>query len=303
MALIFDIKRYAIHDGPGIRTTLFLKGCPLRCVWCHNPESWSSQRQRIYKRQRCIGCHSCVDACPQGALQLTPDGIVPTASPCVACGRCADECPTTALEMCGRDYTLPQLMAEVEKERGIMEQSHGGVTLSGGEPLLHFADTLRILQELGRRGLHRCLDTTLHHSTAEVLTAAQHCELLLIDLKCMDDRKHHRYTGVGNQLILHNLQAISEARHDFLIRIPLICEVNADPDNIEATARFLAELPHWPSRHVDLLPYHDTGRGKHERLWSRYNPDNLLLSTPSAAEQQRIIDQFADHGISANIGG
>lgn len=303
MPIIFDIKRYAIHDGPGIRTTLFMKGCPLRCVWCHNPESWTSPRQRIYKRQRCIGCQSCVEACPQHALQLTKDGIVPTGQPCLACGRCASECPTTALEMCGRECSVAQLMDEVEKERGIMEQSHGGVTLSGGEPLLHPADTLALLRELGSRGFHRCLDTTLYAPTADVLSAARETDLLLVDLKCMDDRKHRLYTGVSNQPILQNLQAVAAEGHDFLIRIPLINEVNADEANIEATAQFLDALPQWPSRHVDLLPYHDTGRGKHERLWSHYNPRDLALSTPTPEAQQRAIRQLAHYGIEAGIGG
>lgn len=303
MPLIFDIKRYAIHDGPGVRTTLFMKGCPLRCLWCHNPESWTSQRQRIYKRQRCIGCQSCVEACPQHALQLTPGGIVPTGESCTACGRCADECPTTALEMCGRHYTVAQLMDEVERERGIMEQSHGGVTLSGGEPLLHPADTLELLSELGRRGFHRCVDTTLYCADHIALSAARACELLLVDLKCMDEARHRRYTGVSNAPILRNLRAVAAEGHDFLIRIPLIVEVNAGLPNLEATAQFLDSLPQWKSRHVDLLPYHDTGRGKHERLWSRYNPDGLPLSTPTAEAQQEAVSLFARYGIEAGIGG
>ena len=116
MALIFDIKRYAIHDGPGIRTTLFMKGCPLRCVWCHNPEGWTSQRQRLYKRSKCIGCRSCVEACPQHALEMTAEGIRPTANECLLCGKCAEECPTMALEMCGKEWSLDALMNEVEKE-------------------------------------------------------------------------------------------------------------------------------------------------------------------------------------------
>ena len=223
--LIFDIKRYAINDGPGIRTTIFMKGCPLRCVWCHNPEGWSPQPQVLYKRSKCIGCHTCEQ-----------EGFV------------VDDCPTKAREVCGREYTMDELMAEVEKERVIMEDSGGGVTICGGEPLMHPEGTLEILRELGRRGFHRTVDTTLYAQPDVVKAVAQECELLLIDLKLMDSEKHRLYTGVGNELILQNIRLIAEVGHDFRIRIPLIDGVNADNENMEATARFLYSLHSSPSQ-------------------------------------------------------
>ena len=228
MALIFDIKRYAINDGPGIRTTIFLKGCPLRCVWCHNPESWSPQPQKLYKKTKCIGCRSCVEVCPQQALELTPEGIRPTQNACILCGKCTEECPTTALEMCGKEWSMEALMAEIEKERPIMEDSGGGVTLCGGEPLMHPAFTLEILHELGQRGFHRTVDTTLYASQDTVAKVAAACELFLVDLKLMDSEKHRQYTGVPNEVILQNIRYLAEAGKDFFIRIPLIEGVNAD---------------------------------------------------------------------------
>ena len=302
MNLLFDIKRYALHDGPGIRTTLFLKGCPLRCVWCHNPESWSPGKQRLYKAVKCIGCSSCVEACPEGALQLTPEGIRPTGRPCILCGACADACPALAMEICGREWPLDELMAEVEKERGVMTDSGGGVTLSGGEPLMQPYYALELLEELGRRGFHRAVDTTLFAAPDVVRSVAAACDLFLVDLKVMDSERHRRYTGVPNELILDNLRLISSLGKHFWIRIPLISEVNASEENIAATADFLAGLDCRPEE-VDLLPYHDIGKGKHERMGTVYNPDGLSLSTPSKEDQARCVRQLEAAGLKVKIGG
>lgn len=302
MALIFDIKRYAINDGPGIRTTIFLKGCPLRCVWCHNPEGWTAQPQKLYKKTKCIGCRSCVEICPQQALELTPDGIRPTANPCILCGKCTEECPTTALEMCGKAWPMEALMAEIEKERAIMEDSGGGVTLCGGEPLMHPDYTLAILQELGRRGFHRTVDTTLYASQETVKKVAEACELFLVDLKLMDTAKHRLYTGVPNEAILQNIRYIAEAGKDFFIRIPLIEGVNADDGNMEATAAFLDTLP-WQRRTVNLLPYHDVGKDKHRRMWSRYNTQGFQMAEPSEETLEHCKTLLETHGLHVIIGG
>ena len=302
MALLFDLKRYALHDGPGIRTTLFLKGCPLRCVWCHNPESWSSGKQRLYKQAKCIGCASCVEACPEGALVLTPEGIRPTGRPCRTCGACADACPALAMEICGREWPMDELMAEIEKERGVMEDSGGGVTLSGGEPLLHPSYTLELLEELGRRGFHRAVDTTLFAAPETVQAVAAACELFLVDLKSMDSAVHRRYTGVPNERILENLRMVASLGHPYRIRIPLIAQVNASEENIAATATFLRSLDRQPDS-VDLLPYHDIGKGKHERLGTVYNPEALSLSAPSKEDQARCVDQLEAAGLTVRIGG
>ena len=302
MALIFDIKRYALHDGPGIRTTLFLKGCPLRCAWCHNPESWSPKPQKLYKKSKCIGCGSCVAACSHDAIELSPDGIVPTENRCVLCGQCTDACPAAALEMSGRAWPMDELMAEVEKERGVMADSGGGVTLCGGEPLMDPDYALELLRELGRRGFHRAVDTSLFVSPELIPEVVRECELFLVDLKTMDSEVHRKYTGVPNDLILSNIRLLSGLGARYFIRIPLIREVNADHDNLEATARSLTSLP-TPPEEVDLLPYHDIGKGKHERMWSVYNPLGYAFSAPTQKEQEAAAELFRAHGLKVQIGG
>ena len=203
---------------------------------------------------------------------------------------------------------MDELMGEVEKERDIMQDSGGGVTICGGEPLMHPDGTLAILRELGRRGFHRTVDTTLYAHSDVVKAVARECELMLVDLKLMDTGKHRRYTGVGNELILQNIRLIAEAGHPFQIRIPLIEGINADEQNIEQTARFLNTLP--PpygggagGGAINLLPYHDVGKDKHLRMGSRYNPQGYPMSTPTEESQQRCRQQLEAYGLHVVIGG
>jgi pyruvate formate lyase activating enzyme len=298
--LIFDIKRYAINDGPGIRLTIFFKGCPLNCRWCHNPESISPQAQKMFAAGKCIGCGECVRVCPLQACELTTEGIGTDRERCNICGNCASVCPTLATEVSGRTQSVDELMQVITKERPFFDQSGGGVTFSGGEPLLYPEFLRDILDACGRQRLHRCIDTSGLAKIDILLDIAQRTELFLYDLKLMDCEKHKRWTGVGNELILHNLQILAATGAEICIRIPLITGVNADAANLVSTAKFIAGLP-GVKKSVNLLPFHNIAQGKDQKLGHKRNL--TLLSEPTPTEQQQAIEIFSNHGLNAEVGG
>jgi pyruvate formate lyase activating enzyme len=298
--LIFDIKRYSINDGPGIRVTIFFKGCPLRCAWCHNPESFTMNVQKLYTESRCIGARDCIAICPNHALTLTPSGIVTDSERCKLCGKCAEVCPTKAIEMSGRLYSTNEIMKAIEKEELLFDQSGGGVTFSGGEPLLHYDFLIELLDACGERGYHRCVDTSGYADTEKLLEVAKRTDLFLYDLKHMDTQLHKKHTGVGNEKILYNLQILAEAGANINIRIPLITNVNSDRKNIEETACFIASLK-GNSKVVNLLPYHNIAAHKYKKMDKEYYESNM--AEPSASEINEVRRIFSDYNIETVIGG
>ncbi len=298
--LIFDIKRYAINDGPGIRVTLFFKGCPLHCAWCHNPESISAHAQKMYTASKCIGARKCIEACPNNALTLTRNGIETNGDLCTLCGKCALVCPTKAIEMSGREYTTDQLMKIIERETIFFDHSEGGVTFSGGEPLMHHRKLIDLLDRCGEKQIHRVVDTSLFAQTEIVLEVAKRTELFLVDLKAFDPEVHQKFTGVPNDLILKNIRTLAENDIDFIIRIPFISGVNADEETVAREAEFLSSIP-WSRKEVNLLPYHDIAKGKHKKLGSEYQPGNF--ETPSDETIKKAQDIFKANGIKATVGG
>jgi pyruvate formate lyase activating enzyme len=300
-SLVFDIKRYSINDGPGIRVTVFFKGCSLSCAWCHNPESQSCKMQKLYAVSKCISCETCLETCQAGALTLDKkNGIITEMSICTLCGECATACPTKAIEMCGQALTVEEIMQAIRRERIVMMTSRGGVTFSGGEPLLHPEMLLRLLKACGLEGIHRAVDTAGNVDAEVLLEVAKYTDLFLFDLKHMDPIMHQKYTGKPNGKILENLNKLSEFGSNITIRIPLIEGVNADEASVEAMAAFIAALPGKP-KPVNLLPYHGIATRKYEKLGGIYEPGDMKAPDSDKIAFCRGI--FENYGIMASVGG
>ena len=300
MAVIFDVKPYSINDGPGIRITIFLKGCPLSCAWCHNPEGMSPRQQKLYAKAKCIGCSTCVEHCPQHALRLTPDGIVTDPELCQLCGICAAVCPTKAIEMSGRQVTVEEIMKVIRRETVTMDHSQGGVTVSGGEPMMQSDFLIELLDACGREGIHRAVDTTGLSKPETLLEVAKRTELFLYDLKHMDPERHKQFTGVGNERILSNLRVLAESGANINIRIPLIKGVNADEANLRHTAQFVAALA-GGKKMVSLLPYHNIAAHKYGKLGQEFDGGDMQEPPAEAITMAQRI--FAQHGLVAAVGG
>jgi len=299
-SLIFDIKRYAINDGPGIRVVIFYKGCNLHCAWCHNPESISAKVEKMYAPAKCIKCESCVGACPENAITLIAEGIITDPDLCKMCGKCADVCPTKAIEMSGKVMSVNEIMDIIEKERIFFDQSGGGVTFSGGEPLVHIKMLIKLLDECGKKGIHRAVDTAGNVSTETILEIAKQTDLFLYDLKMMDSDLHREWINAGNEKILHNLKVLAEAGKHIIIRIPLVGGVNDTDENIELSAKFISELA-GEKKQVHLLPYHAIAENKYMKLGK--SDDFEKLKEPDKETLERAIAKFAEYGIVASVGG
>lgn len=296
---IFAIKRYALHDGPNIRTTIFFKGCPLSCNWCHNPEGIEFGARLLSLEEKCVGCGECVDVCPENALRLTGGGIERDTSLCKLCGACVEICPALAHEATGWSMSTEELLAELKKDLPFFEQSGGGVTISGGEPFCQPLGLSALLQGCETLGIHRAVDTSGYVPTATLLEMAPHVDLFLYDLKHMDNVRHQQLTGVANETILHNLKLLSEGGHQIRVRIPLLGGINDDQNNIRATGLFAAGCK--SVQGIDVLPYHPSATGKYRKLGIPYQGGNF--TAPSKQEIARVAALLKEYVSDVRIGG
>ena len=297
---IFDIKRYSVHDGPGIRTTVFLKGCALNCLWCHNPESIDPGPELMHWPARCKRCHACLKACPAGALAADAEGaVLIDRSKCDLCGRCAEACLYDAMQIVGREATVDEIVAEVERDRVFFEQSGGGVTLSGGDPLAQPAFAEALLEACRSRGLHTAVDTAGAASPEAFERLTRHADLVLFDLKVIDEERHKASTGVSNAAILENLKRLVAAGREVWVRVPLVPGVNDDDDNVRRTIALLRSLG--GIRQVGLLPYHAGGLEKARRIGqdSRFRK----FESPSEERLAAVEAAFREAGFDVRRGG
>ncbi len=297
--VIFDIKKYAIHDGPGIRTTVFFKGCPLACRWCHNPEGISVTSERVYRQEHCVSCGECIQICPQKVITQTVDGNITDSAKCDMCRTCAEQCPSGAVEFVGRKVTVDEVVRQIEKDTAFYDQSGGGITFSGGEPLMQPEFLLNLLDACCHLDLHRTVDTTGYADAGLLLKVAQKTDLFLYDLKMMDATKHRNFTGVSNQLILANLKRLSENKARIQVRIPIIPGINDDVDNINSTADFIVALP--GVERIAILPFHRAARGKYGRLGMECMSSDI--QSPSNDHLNRIAGWLEQAGLQVKIGG
>lgn len=300
--IITNIQKFSIHDGDGIRTSVFFKGCPLKCRWCHNPETQRYQPEMEVDREKCAGCGTCEKVCPNGALKMIDGHPVLDKDTCKLCGKCTNYCPAGVREIIGYTYSVKALVKELMKDQMFYEESGGGVTLSGGEVMtMDFDYILAVAKELKHQDISLAIDTCGYAPYERFEKLLPYVDTFLYDVKVMDPEVHKEYMGVDNTLILDNLVKLAAAGARIYIRIPTIKEVNGTEENMKETIKFLKEHDIQPAQ-INLLPYHNTGSGKYSKLDMEYK--GTELNAPDKEEMNALVQLFKDAGFTnTKIGG
>ena len=292
MNLITKIQKYSIHDGDGIRTTIFFKGCPLKCIWCHNPETQNFQKQLLVHSDRCVSCGNCLSVCPNHAIFMEKEKCWTDFSLCKACGICTNSCNLNLRELTGREYSIDELVKEIKKDEIFYEESGGGVTLSGGEVMISDMDYLESLcKKLKRMGISIFIDTCGYAPCDNFKCILPYVNTFLYDIKIIDSVKHKKYTGVDNEQILSNLEYLNTSGARIYLRIPIIKGVNADETSIKEIIHYLQDKKIHPAQ-IHLLPYHNTGVGKYEKIGLTYEGNELARPTTEELEYFTMLFQL-----------
>ena len=299
---VINIQRFSVHDGDGIRTTVFFKGCYLNCWWCHNPESQNFAPEAMINPEKCTGCTACEHACPHHAIHMEDCKQCTDRGKCEACGKCVDFCVNNAREIVGKQYTVQELVKEVEKDYMFYEESYGGVTLSGGEAMAQDMEYMtELLKKLQRKGFNVAVDTCGYAPQENFEKVLPYVDTFLYDIKLMDDEKHKKYMGQSNKLILSNLKYISDHGARIYIRIPVIGGVNDNEQEMEAILSYLKE-ENIAVAQVNLLPYHDISSSKYDRLDENYKGKDFYV--PSNEYMEALQAKFQQNGFqNTKIGG
>ena len=296
--IITNIQRFSIHDGPGIRTTVFFKGCNLRCFWCHNPETLRPGPELQVFLDRCIGCGECFKRCPNGAHVLLNGQRQFRRQLCVACGRCAETCYAEALVLVGEARSVNEVMEEVLRDCPFYETSNGGLTLSGGEPLLQPDFAYALLEQCKREGVHTAIETAANLPWERLNSILPVTDLVMMDVKLMDSARHRKHTGVANQRILDNAMRLGQQRIPLIVRTPVVPGINDTPEDVGAIAEFVATLP--SLLYYELLPFHPMARGKYASLDMDYRAKDLR--SPSKEEMDALVKVAQEFGINVRHG-
>jgi pyruvate formate lyase activating enzyme len=295
---VFNIQKFSIHDGPGIRTTVFFKGCPLNCIWCHNPESQNFSKEMMFDKEKCTLCGKCAEKCSRGAISVSHAGLVNDCARCDFCGVCTEFCTNNAREIAGEELSAAQIMKEIEKDSIFYEQSKGGVTFSGGEVMSHPEILAELARSCKEKGIHVAVDTCGYAPFSSFENVMEYVDVFLYDIKLMDSELHYKYTGKDSTLILDNLMKLSDMGANINLRLPIIGGINDDDVNIESIIEFIKNTN---IREVNLLAYHDIARNKYAKLGKEYKTS--LMTVPTEEKMNELKGRFEKSGYKVKIGG